>query len=197
VKRAILARHGESEYNVRGALNGDITVACALTGVGLEQARLLGKRLRAGQLDLCVTSEFERARETADVALRGRDVPRLVLPELNDPLYGDYEGALLEEYRAWAACMSSSAAPGERGESRQAIVERYTRGFRKLLARPEASILVVAHSLPVAYALGARDGLEPGPRVPLATNATPYEFTSAELERATELLERWVAAPTW
>jgi broad specificity phosphatase PhoE len=194
VRRTIFARHGESEYNVRGTLNGDITVPCGLTERGLEQARALARRVSGERLDLCVTSEFQRVRETADEVLHGREMPRLVLPELNDPLYGDYEGALLDDYRTWASGTPSSELPGERGESRHAIVDRYTRAFRKLLGRPEENILAISHSLPIAYALGARDGVEPGPRVPLVANATPYELSADELERATELLERWVAA---
>lgn len=197
MKRAILARHGESEYSARGALNGDVTVACGLTPAGLEQARRLGEALRDQSLGLCVTSALERAQATADEALIGRDVPRLVLPELNDPLYGPYEGRPLQDFRAWASSASSSEAPGPGGESRWAIIERYARAFRTLLARPEETILVVAHSLPVSYALGAREGLEPGARVPIAKYATPYPFGAAELERATDLLERWLAAPSW
>ena len=39
---AILARHAESEYSVRGAINGDVAVPVALTERGREQARRLG-----------------------------------------------------------------------------------------------------------------------------------------------------------
>ena len=144
-----------------------------------------------------MTSEFQRVEETADEALRGRDVPRLVVPGLADPRYGPFEGRPLSEFRAWASQASSVERPGPGGESRLAIVERYARAFRLLLARPEESILVVAHSLPIAYALAARDGIPPGANVPLAEYATPYPFAGAELERATALLERWTAAPTW
>lgn len=197
MRQAILARHGETEFNVRGALNGDVTVACPLTARGVEQARQLGEELRATPLDLCVTSEFERTQTTADEALRGRAVPRLVLPDLNDPRYGRFEGGRLEEYRGWAASAASRDVPGPGGESRHAIVERYARAFRALLARPEGSILVVGHSLPVSYALEARDGNPPTARVRLTENAKPYLFDAAELSRATEVLERWLAAPTW
>jgi broad specificity phosphatase PhoE len=124
-------------------------------------------------------------------------VPQLVLAELNDPLYGPFEGGLLEDYRAWAAASSSRDAPGHGGESRHAIVARYAQAFRLLLARPEGVILVVSHSLPIAYALAARDGLVPAPRMRLADNAMPDPFSAAELERATALLERWLAAPGW
>ena len=116
---------------------------------------------------------------------------------LNDPLLGRYEGVNIEEYRTWASRVPSSAAPEDGGESRLAIVERYTRAFRDLLARPEETILVVCHSLPVSYALGAREGTPPGVRVPLAEHAVPYAFTAEELDAATTLLEQWVARPTW
>ena len=166
----VLARHGESEFSVRGALNGDRRVPCALTPAGIAQARMLGEALADEPLELCITTGFQRTLETADEALRGRDVPRLVVPEAGDPLYGPYEGADIERYRDWAQAAHSSESPGLGGESRFQIVERYARAFRIVLARPEASILLVAHSLPLAYALAARDGIAPAAR---ARSAAP------------------------
>ena len=40
----ILVRHAESEYSVRGLLNGDPRVAVALTDEGREQARRRARR---------------------------------------------------------------------------------------------------------------------------------------------------------
>jgi broad specificity phosphatase PhoE len=172
-------------------------VAVGLTARGREEARRLGELLEDEPLDLCVTSEFQRVRETADLVLEGRDVPRVVDARLNDPLIGRFEGADIDDYRSWASGAPSSEAPEPDGESRLAIVERYTRAFRDLLARPEEAVLVVCHSLPVSYALGAREGRPPGVRVPLAEHATPYRFTADELAAATTLLEQWAASPTW
>jgi alpha-ribazole phosphatase len=197
MRRAILVRHGETTFNVERLVNGDLAVACPLTERGEEQARRLGEQVAGERIDLCVTSEFERAQRTADLALDGRDVPRVVLRELNDPRYGSFEGALLEDYRAWAgSAPSSTEAPGG-GESRVAIVERYVRGFRAVLERPEETVLVVSHSLPVAYVLAAEAGDPPGPRVPLVDCAHPYRLAAGELERAVALLDAWVAEPTW
>jgi broad specificity phosphatase PhoE len=197
LKRAFFARHGESEYSVRDLLNGDAAVTVGLTEAGVEQARRLGHVLRAEQIDLCITTQLPRVTLTADLALDGRNVPRLVLPELNDPLYGPYEGKGIEEYRAWASSAPSSALPGDGGESRFSIVERYVRGFRVVLERPEEALLVVAHSLPISYLLGALEGLVPGARVPLVPYAIPYGLTEEELERSIGVLEGWLAAPTW
>jgi len=193
----ILARHGESIFSERGLVNGEATISGPLTRRGEEEARALGREIADDPIDVCVTTEFERTRQTAELALAGRDVPRVVVPELNDPLYGRYEGGDLETYRSWAgAAASADAVPGG-GESRRHIIERYTRGFRMVLARVEHCALLVAHSLPIAYVLAARDGILPGRRVPLVEHARPYRFAADELERAVTLLEGWCAAPTW
>jgi 2,3-bisphosphoglycerate-dependent phosphoglycerate mutase len=197
LRLAILARHGESEFSVRGLLNGDPAVPGGLTPEGREQARVLGARLRKTPIDLVVTTGFPRTEETADEAMRGREVPRVVLGELGDPRYGPYEGGPLEDYRAWAAASSSAEPPGPGGESRASIVERYARGYRWLLARPEDTILLVAHSLPLAYALQAHAGSPPAARMPFADYAAPYPFAADELDEVAGVLERWLDAPTF
>jgi broad specificity phosphatase PhoE len=192
-----MVRHGESEYSVDLRLNGEIGANVGLTESGEEEARTLRERLAGEAIDLCVTSPFRRTVQTADLALAGRDVPRLVVEELGDPHYGPYEGATLEEYRTWADSAPSSARPSDDGESRVEIVGRYARGLRIMLERPEETILVVTHSLPIAYALATRDGELPRPRVPLVRHAEIHRFSADELDRAVEALASWVAAPTW
>ena len=191
---AILARHGESVFSARALVNGDIAVACPLTPRGEEEARRLREALAGETIDVCVTSEFERTRQTADLALAGRDVPRLVFPELNDPFYGRFEGGPLHDYRAWAHAHGSDDAPPGGGESRRQIVSRYARGFGLVLERPERTVLVVAHSLPIAYVVA---GGVPGRVVPLVEHATAYRLPASELVAAVGALEAWLAAPTW
>lgn len=197
MERLILARHGESVFSAKLLVNGDFVVSGPLTPRGVEEARALADALARERIDLCVTSRFERTRETADVALAGRDVPRLVVAELDDPRYGSYEGGALDEYRAWARSVTSDVdAPGA-GESRRTIVARYASGFRTLLERGEHVILAVIHSLPVAYMLAASEGEAPGRVVPLVEHARAYPFAADEVERAVDVLESWLAAPTW
>src|SRR5262249_24384523 len=156
-----------------------------------------GRAIAGDPIDLCVTSEFERTRQTADVALAGREVPRLVVAELDDPRYGRFEGGSLEEYRSWAsAAKSSDEVPGG-GEGRWQIVTRYVHGFRRVLDLADETVLIAIYSLPIAYVLAAHEGQAPAPRVPLVEHAHPYRFSAAELERSVTLLEDWCAAPTW
>ena len=101
MERVILARHAQSVFNVHGVLNGDPSIPGGLTDEGRAQARRLGERLRGERIDLCVTTEFERTRETADIALADRDVPRLVVPDLGDPPNGDLELRPYAELVRW------------------------------------------------------------------------------------------------
>lgn len=197
MERAILVRHAESRFSSRGTCNGDPAACEGLTDAGREQARALAVLLADDAIDLCATSEFRRARETADTALAGRDVPRLVLPELNDIRFGSFEGRELTEYRRWAhAAGPADECPGG-GESRGAAALRFARGFRELLDRDEPTVLVVAHALPIRYVLSALLEQDPAAVVEPVAHAEPQHLSARQLDRAVGRLERWGAAPAW
>jgi broad specificity phosphatase PhoE len=184
----ILARHGESTLNVQRVVNGDPDVDVRLTEKGREESRLLRDQVRNVDLDLCVHTRFDRTRETAEIALEGRDVPLEVEPLLDDVDVGELEGVTIEDYRAWKREHTrGDAFPG--GESLDDAAVRYGRGFQRLLARPERTILVVTHEIPVRYALNAAEGSDDpdSPHHQLG-NATPYLFGEAQLARAAERL---------
>ena len=196
MRTLVVARHGESEFSARKLMNGDPSVRVPLTATGREQARELGRLLAADRLDLCAVTEFERVRETADLALAEREVPRLVVPELNDPRVGPFEGKALDEYRRWATDRGPTDAP-EGADARAALAERYARGFRILLDRPEDSILLVAHSLPIRYALEAAEGRHPEARAEQVPYATPFRLDAEQVQGVVALLEAWAAAPVF
>lgn len=196
MKALLLARHGESVFGAAGVVNGDPSVPGPLTEAGREQARALGEALRDEEIDLCAVTPFERVQETADLALAGRDVPRLVVPELSDPGYGSFEGGPLDAYREWVWTHGPLDAPSG-GESRAEIAARYARGLRLLLGRPERRILLVAHSLTIRYALNAAAGRAPQAKAELVELAVPFRLDADELAAAVELLEAWCAAPVF
>lgn len=197
MERTLFVRHGESVYSVKALVNGDPSVACGLTEVGQQQARQLGERLAGEPIGVCVVTEFPRTHETADLVLGERDIPRLVVPELNDPFYGEFEGRALADYRRWAAEHGPEDVPPGGGESRVAIAGRYVRGFRILLERPESTLLVVCHSLPIAFAVAAADGRGPRARMPLITYAEPHVLYEGQLEQAVERLDEWTKNPVF
>jgi broad specificity phosphatase PhoE len=192
VRLLVISRHGESTLNLERRVNGDPSVRVPLTEKGRDEAALLGQQLAHIPLEVCVHSQFGRTEETARIALAGRDVPFVVESLLDDIDVGELEGKTLDDYRAWKRGHErSDAFPG--GESLDDAARRYARAYRALLGRPERTILVVTHEIPLRYAINAADGSDDldGPTHQLA-NATPYLFDDAALLRAVEQIERAV-----
>ena len=97
----VISRHGESTLNFENRVNGDPSVEVVLTEKGRAEATLLGQQLAHVPIDLCVHTRFGRTRETAAIALAGRDVAFEVEPLLDDIDVGELEGKTLDDYRAW------------------------------------------------------------------------------------------------
>jgi broad specificity phosphatase PhoE len=190
MERLILARHGESTYSARGLCNGDPSVPVGLTARGREQARELGVAIRDEAIDLCVTSRFPRTQETADIALEGRPIPRLVLPELDDIEYGQLEGSSRATYQAYTRAHGWSVPlPG--GESKVEVAHRMAASLEILLARSESTLLVVTHEMPVGLALRAlRNGVPVGPPDEIQY-ARPYPLSADDARRASGILGTW------
>ena len=148
----VLSRHGESTLNSENRINGNPDVPVALTEKGRDEARLLGQQIAHIRLDVCICTRFTRTRETAEIALQGRDVPIEIEPLLDDIDVGNLEGLLIEDYRAWKR-EHTRRDPFPGGESLDAAARRYAQAFSKLLERPETSMLVVTHEIPLRYAI--------------------------------------------
>jgi probable phosphoglycerate mutase len=192
VRLFVLSRHGESTLNLENRVNGDPSVAVPLTESGRDAATCLGAQVAGAPVDLGVHTRFARTRETLEIALRGRSVPLLEEPLLDDIDVGDLEGDTLDAYRAWKRAHGRSE-PFPGGESLDDAARRYARAFRSLLARPEQCVLVVCHEIPLRYALNAAAGSGEldGP-ARLIANATPYLFDEQSLERAATRIESLV-----
>jgi broad specificity phosphatase PhoE len=192
MEKAILVRHAESEASARATVSSDPQRPAPLTAAGREQSRELGRELAREEIGVCLVTELERTRRTAELALAERGIPIVVVPDLNDPLAGEFDGGKLSDCRAWSWEHGSRHQPPGGGESRVAVASRLARGYRAVLDREEALVLVVGHALPMAYVLSG-----PTPRVDMVEYAEPYHLSRRELEAGVDRLEAWVAAPTW
>ena len=191
----LMTRHGRSVFNVAGVVNGDPKLDRGLDASAIPACEALAAQLAAVRIDLCVVSEFPRAQQTADLALGGRVVPRVVDPGLNDIKIGDLEGKPLAAYRDWKHGRTrNDPFPG--GESLNDAARRYADAYERLLAHPEDVLLVVCHEIPLRYAVNAAGG-SANLDAPLhdVPNATPYLFDPDGLRRAVERM-RELAATT-
>jgi broad specificity phosphatase PhoE len=190
VRLFVLSRHAHSTLNREGRVNGDPRISAPLTPEGRAQAERLAHELSALPLDLCIHTRFGRTLETAELALAGRDIPRVSEPLLDDIAVGELEGSTIEDYRAWKSA-HRRAEPFPGGESLDDAALRYASAFRTLLGRAAQVVLVVCHEIPIRYALNAAAGSDDldGPEHAIP-NATPYLFDDRALERAAARIER-------
>lgn len=180
----LLVRHGQSLLNVDGLVNGDPALDRGLSPRGIEEGRRLGGQIRAIPIGVAVISPFPRARETAELALEGREVRRELDTDLGDVRIGELEGKTLADYRDSAAHHDRSLRfPG--GESLDEAARRYADAFERICDRDEQPVLVVCHEIPVRYAVNAAGGSDEldAPLHDVA-NATPYLFDEPALRRA-------------
>lgn len=152
----ILLRHGRTEANAGGLLQGRIDPA--LDELGVRQARAAAAAI--GSVDRVIASPLRRAQETA--AAFGCDVetdPRFI--ELD---YGAWEAKPVKEVppEVWAEWRSDLDFRPPGGETLNELGDRVRRGLENLAADAmHQDIVVVSHVSPmkaaVAWALGTDD----------------------------------------
>ncbi|MGB3910025.1 MAG: histidine phosphatase family protein [Pseudolysinimonas sp.] len=146
-------RHGQTEWNRRGLLQGSSDIP--LNETGREQAHHAFMTLRSRPWDAVVSSPLQRARETAQIIAEGLDIPLgTAYPQLIERDYGPLEG-------------TSAAAAIERWPDRdypgaEALDAVATRGEAALaaIARdiPDGAVLVVCHGTIIRYTLARLAG---------------------------------------
>jgi probable phosphoglycerate mutase len=182
----VIARHAESTLNAERRVNGDPSRPVGLTDKGRLEAAELGAQIAGISIDVCVHTRFPRTRETAALALAGREIPFLVEPLLDDIKIGELDGASLERYREWKHGHPRSV-PFPGGESLDQAALRFADGYEALLALDARAVFVATHEIPLRYVLngaGGSDELD-GPVHEIA-NAMPYLLDGPAVERAIE-----------
>ena len=185
----ILVRHGESIFTANEVLNGDPSAEGSLTERGREQAQKVAETLAEEPIDLCISSAFPRTRETAAIITAGRDIPREVMPELNDPPVGDFEGRPFDEYFEWVRTREwNDTKPG--CESQLESITRYLRAFQDIVERDAEHVLIVAHAFVTSFALTVAEDEGAALRLDYSHRevdlATPYRVRAEDLRRGLE-----------
>jgi broad specificity phosphatase PhoE len=136
----LLVRHGETDWNAEGRLQGHTDRP--LSDYGRRQARELGDRLKNeelqdGALEAIYSSDLARARETAEIVGERLGLPVVLDPDLREKDWGTWEGLTsVERDRVEFV-----------GETTEAHQERILRALRRIAERHagDARVLVVTH----------------------------------------------------
>lgn len=186
----LLIRHGETAWNAERRLQGHLDIA--LNVEGERQAALLGAALAAEPIDHIVSSDLQRARQTAEAIARARGAQVGIDPALRERCYGGFEGLLYSEiaarfpreFAAWQARdVDGELPPGtNQGESFRQFYDRVTGAIAaQAKAHPGKTIALVAHGgvLECAYRAALGLSLET-PRDFKVLNASVNRFVAEE-----------------
>ena len=156
--KLFLVRHGQTEWNVEGRLQG--SQDSALTELGLQQARDTGVKLRDYQFDAAYSSPRTRARVTAETILAGRDISLNEDARLREINLGRLEGmnkeSLPEELKPafrsfWKDPKAYQPVDGETFADAR---DRMVAGLLDLAKRHHGEqVLIVSHAAAIKLAL--------------------------------------------
>jgi probable phosphoglycerate mutase len=167
----LLIRHGETAWNAERRLQGHLDIP--LNDEGERQARLLAETLALEPIDLLVSSDLGRARQTAQAVAALRGMPLQIEPGLRERCYGGFEGLLYTEieqrfpaeFAAWQGRDIDGILPDgkNRGESFRQFYARATEAILGLARKhPGRTLALVAHGgvLECAYRMAGNLSLE-------------------------------------
>lgn len=181
--RLLLVRHGQSEGNAAGRIQGQGEYP--LNELGREQARRLARRLSRQPNGIAVvyTSPQSRAAQTAELLVRAIGAPLIADDRLRENGVGALTGLTIEEvreqfpqvYAAWKADVDEWV-PLPDAEGNERFRRRVHQFFAEVAARhqDDEAIAVVSHGGTLAACLAEMVGLPPQRR-------PPFYFANAAL----------------
>ncbi|MCP4457896.1 MAG: histidine phosphatase family protein [Cytophagales bacterium] len=146
-KTIYLLRHGETDFNKRGMVQGR-GIDASLNEKGRKQAKQVYEALKNVQFDSIYTSSLVRTRET----VLHFDSPKEAMEGFDEISWGDQEGVLptpdsenlyLKTVRAWRDGKLSESVGG--GESPIEVMERQKLAMNEVLNNEGETLLISMH----------------------------------------------------
>jgi uncharacterized phosphatase len=136
-----LVRHGETDWNLVGRIQGATDIP--LNETGRTQARATGEKMRGRHWDVILSSPLSRAFETASIIAASLGMPAPIADhDLVERNYGDAEGMTGPELEAFYP--HDTPIPGR--ESREAVKVRVLAAIHRIAAEHRGkNVVIVAH----------------------------------------------------
>lgn len=149
-KRIYLIRHGETDFNKNGVVQGS-GVDSSLNDIGLRQAKLFFEKYKHVPFEKVYTSALQRTIQSVQNFIVS-GIPHEIIPELNELSWGISEGIpfshesnklYFEIIDSWKQGDIHRAMKG--GESPIQVKKRQEVAVKKILSEKEKLILVCMH----------------------------------------------------
>ncbi len=145
----IIARHGETVWNVEEVFRGRTDIE--LNETGLQQAQLLGEYLSHEKIEAVYASPLKRALQTAEAVAHQHNLKVSITPALIDFSFGIWQGLSLQKvkenypvlFNEWADHPERVKIPG--GETLQEVRERTLPLIDDVVSRHSGTVVLVSH----------------------------------------------------
>lgn len=146
----LLIRHGETEWNKLGKFQGCSDIA--LSENGIMQAEKLSKHLN-GNFDYIYVSPLKRARKTAEIIAKNTAKTPVVVDNLREINFGEWEGLTLseiksnfkEEYIKWETDDKEGPICGGDLSLKRACIRAKDAMLSIVKKHPHKKTIIVAH----------------------------------------------------
>jgi probable phosphoglycerate mutase len=143
--RLILTRHGETEENLAGIIQGHLPGT--LSKEGIEQAKKVAIRLKDEKIDYIYSSDLARTSETAkEIAKYHSNVPIKFVKDLREKYLGEWQGKKKSELGFSKTTSIVGIFPKD-GETSEELFNRAKNFLYKVLTRhPNDTVLLAGHN---------------------------------------------------
>ena len=146
-----LTRHGETEWNLEGRLQGSLDAK--LTKKGIDEATMLGESLKEVEFDMIFSSPLSRALDTANIVKGNKEIEIIAHENLKEISFGDWEGMLHKEIEESHAerynnfWMKPHLYEPLNGETYDEFTDRIQQVINEIVEhKDKKNVLVVAHA---------------------------------------------------
>lgn len=147
-----ITRHGQTEWNLEGRIQGQKD--SNLTELGEKQATWLGERLKDTEIDVIISSSNGRAMRTAELIRGNRDIEILTNDNLMEMNIGDWEGQLHLEIEQHSPDEQKNfwnfphLYKPNGGETFEQVFNRVSNEIEKVILEHEGkNMLIVTHAI--------------------------------------------------
>ncbi|SHN25983.1 histidine phosphatase family protein [Cryptosporangium aurantiacum] len=160
-RRVLIWRHGRTEWNAAGRIQGQTDVP--LDEIGVQQAIQAAPLLAAEGPDAIVSSDLQRAKRTADALAAVTGLPVSVDARLRETGFGPWQGLshteLAERWPDEYAVWKRGETPELPGIERPAdVIARMREALTDALGAVEGTLVVVCHGGAARRAVQALTG---------------------------------------
>ncbi|WP_427338745.1 histidine phosphatase family protein [Caloranaerobacter sp. DY30410] len=162
MKKIIITRHGQTDWNLIGKIQGQKDIE--LNKVGIEQAKKLAFKLSKEKIDIIYTSDLKRSYQTAKIISDIIKTDIIIDKNLREIHFGNWQGLTLsdikkdfnQEYIIWRTEPHKLNLPG--AERLIEVQERMKKIINNVLHTDYQNILIVSHGTAIkALILGILD----------------------------------------